>query len=61
MIMKSFWTLPQHIWHRVSDLTWLKKTQLGPLQGGGQAQQKLNLAKAHIVEAEHEENPVQWK
>ena len=28
-----------------------------PLQGGGQAQQKPNLAKAHMVEAEHEENP----
>ena len=31
-----------------------------PPQGGGQAQQKPNLAKAHMVEAEHEENLVQW-
>ena len=34
------------------DLTWLKQSWLGP--------QKLNLAKAHMVEAEHEENPGQW-
>ena len=36
-------------------------TSAWPLQSGGQAQQKPNLAKAHIVEAEREENPVQWK
>ena len=32
-----------------------------PLQGGGQAQQELNSAKAPTVEAECEENPVQGK
>ena len=26
------YTLPQHIWHHVSYLTWLKKPQLSPLQ-----------------------------
>ena len=30
-------------------------------QGGGQAQQKPNSAKAPVVEAECEENPAQWK
>ena len=32
-----------------------------PPQGGGQAQQEPNLAKAPVVEAEHEENPAQEK
>ena len=32
-----------------------------PLQGRGQTQQKPNPAKAPVVEAEHKENPAQWK
>ena len=34
-------------------------TMARPLQGGSQAQQKPNWAKAPTVEAEHEENPEQ--
>ena len=40
----------------LAETTWAR-----PLQGGGQAQQKPNLAKAPMVEAEHKDNPVQWK
>ena len=36
-------------------------TSLGPPQGGGQALQEPNLAKALMAEAEREENPAQWK
>ena len=36
-------------------------TSAGPLQGGGQAQQEPNSAKAPMVEAEQEENPAQGK
>ena len=41
----------------------LAETALAPrlLQGRSQAQQKPNSMKAHVVEAEHEENPAQWK
>ena len=36
-------------------------TSARPLQGRGQTQQKPNSAKAPVVEAEHKENPMQWK
>ena len=32
-----------------------------PLRSWGQAQQRPNSAKAHMVEAELKENPTQWK
>ena len=36
-------------------------TSAWPLRGGGQAQQKTNLAKVPTVEAKHEENSARWK
>ena len=36
-------------------------TSAQPPQGGGQAQQEPNSAKAPVVEAEHDENPAQQK
>ena len=36
-------------------------TTAHPLWGGSQAQQKPNSGKVPTVEAEHEENPAQWK
>ena len=47
-------------------LPWLRfnlaeTTSAWPPQGGGQAQQESDSAKAPTVEAEHEENPVQGK
>ena len=55
--------LPQHIWCCDSDLTWLKQPCLRPPWCAEQAQQKPNLVKPPVKEAEteSEKNPPQWK